>query len=109
MSTSSRPRSRHRRWSPADKAQHLAAFRRSGLTIRQYAAQTGVPRSTLELWRRTARRAHGATRFARVEVVATSTPTLTVRATNGVALEIGGLEASALATILRELLRSTGA
>jgi transposase-like protein len=113
MTTSSpRARSRSRRWSPAEKAHHLIAFRRSGLTIRQYAAGAGVPRSTFELWRREARRAHRATRpvrsrFAQVEVAPSAslpiTPTLTVRSASGVALEIGGLDARALAQLVRAL------
>jgi len=115
-SARSRTRTRYRRWSPADKTKYLALFRRSRQSVRVFCARVDVPRSTFELWRREARqhghrtRAGRGARFARVEVVGpgvtplAAPPALVVRAPNGMTLELTGLDAGTLVTLLWDVL-----
>ena len=115
----SRTRSRYRRWSAAKKSQYLAAFRRSGETVRVFCARVGVPRSTFVLWRRDARARPGSAkrppaRFARVQEVPLGAapgvaPLMVIRAPNGLALEVAGLDVATLVTVLRGVVRGDGA
>src|SRR5579884_706051 len=116
---------RRRRWSAAEKARHLAAFRRSGGTVAAFCRRTGVPRATLTLWRHDERHARGdrgaqqrfgAARgagFARVEVrpgipdAAATLAGITVRvhAPSALTGELIGLDADTALRALRLLLR----
>ena len=70
----------YRRWSAAEKAWHLDAFRRSGLSGEAFCREMMVPRATFALWKREARLARrdaappaprSGVAFARVEVAPT--------------------------------------
>jgi transposase-like protein len=111
-------RSRRRRWSAGEKAQHLAAFRRSEESVRVFCARVGVPTSTFALWLRAARGRPAAaktpSRFARVQVVPAAaapsvTPLVVIRAAHGVALEVAGLDVATLVAVLRGVTREPGA
>ena len=41
---------RQQRWTAAERLQMVERFQRSGLTRKAFAAQEGVPRSTLDFW-----------------------------------------------------------
>jgi transposase-like protein len=116
---------RHRpyhRWTAGDKVAHLARLVASGLTLPAYCEQTGVPRSTLELWRREAR-AEGGSPFAAVEVVPAphvaglpseltetrglSGITMLVRVPGGVATELAGLDPVTTLALVRLLLATS--
>jgi transposase-like protein len=111
----SRTRSRYRRGSAREKTQYLAAYRRSGETVRGFCARVGVPRSTFALWRREARARHAAatrapSRFAQVQVVPSPTapavmPLVVIRAPHGLALEVVGLDVATLVAVLRGVVR----
>jgi transposase-like protein len=119
---------RRRRWSAAEKARYLAAFRRSGGTVAAFCRRTGVPRATFTLWRqdedhergdRGARQRVGTARgagFARVAVRpgipgvtdAAATPagiTVRVHAPSALTGELIGLDADTALRALRLLLR----
>jgi len=112
-------RSRRRRWSAGEKAQHLAAFLRSEESARVFCARVGVPTSTFARWRRAARVRPAAaktrsSRFARVQVVPAAattsvTPLVVIRAAHGVALEIAGLDVATLVAVLRGVTREPAA
>lgn len=98
-----RPRTR---WSAEDRAAHLAAHRRSGLSVRRYSESHGVPLSTLQLWRKEEKRKSVAS-FARVELsgVPTASPVgLTLRRRDGVIIEVTGLDQPGLVVALRSVL-----
>lgn len=117
-----RPPGGRRRWSAAERAGYLAAFRWSGGTVAAFCRRTGVPRATFTLWRRDereeriARQQHGSalpTRFARVEVTSGG-PDAAARATgitvrlhgqSMVTGELIGLDAATALRALRLLLR----
>jgi hypothetical protein len=93
----------------------LAEFTRSGLSIADYCAQSGVAQSTLCYWRRQARETGGAQAlrpgrvpgFARVEVepasAFTAGITAVLRTPAGVAVEFTGLDEAAVGMLLRAL------
>ncbi|MCC6316409.1 MAG: transposase [Gemmatimonadaceae bacterium] len=108
----SRTRSRYQRWSAGAKARYLAAQRRSGESVRVFCARVGVPHSTFTWWQREARaRRATAPQFARVQVVPSATaptpaPLVVLRAANGVALEVAGLDVATPVAVLRGVARA---
>ena len=106
------------RWTGAERARYLREFGASGLRAAAFVRQTGLPRSTFDLWRqeergRGKRPVAGKPRepagFARVEVLppAAGAPglMLVVRTGHGVTAELTGLDAAAAVTLLELLLR----
>ncbi len=93
----------------------LAAYRRSGETLRVFCARVDVPMSTFALWRREAgarpaAATRGPARFARVQLVPVVTapsvaPLVVLRAPSGLALEVAGLDVATLVTVLRGVVR----
>lgn len=109
-------RRRRRRWTAADKAHHLAAFARSGLSIKEFCAQADVPRSSFTLWQHQARMLakgtaptpRGRPSFAQVEVVPSVAPagiTLVIRSGQDVVVELAGLDARVAVTLLSTALK----
>src|SRR5258708_2539470 len=93
----------HRRWSAAEKTAHLAAFARSAWTADNFCRARDIPRSTFAVWQREARgapaRRAARSRFAAVDVVARTVPTvqaagmvLRIRSTAGVDAELAGFD-----------------
>ena len=62
-----RSRTRHH-WTPAEKAELIAAYRRSGLSRRDFALRQGIAPSNIPRWLRQAQAAASPCRAALVEV-----------------------------------------
>ena len=103
-----------RQYTAAEKAEYLALFAASDLSLSVFCREMALPEATLALWRRQAVDATASRGFAAVELVSTSdmsTPvalTLTVRACHDhdmpFVVELTGVDLQTLSPIVRTLL-----
>ena len=106
-----RTQSEGRRHSPAQRSQILAAYRRSGLAQKEFAAQAGIGHSTLTLWLRKAAAPEEVAGAALVAVpnlwaADSPVPSYRLQLPGGVVLEVAsGFRREELASLL-ELVRT---
>ena len=99
-------RVRRRHNTPAQRDRILAAYQRSGLTQKKFAAQTGIGYSTLTLWLRQAATAKKSGRFAFVPVPnlfssASAPPAYRLQFPRGVMVEVApGFQSAELSALL---------
>jgi transposase-like protein len=102
----------HRRFTPSQRDKVLQAYRRSGLSQAQFAAQAGIGLSTLGVWLRQAPRprADAGSGFVALPIQTPATSVATtaayrIRLAQGAVLEVGaGFRAEELERLLRMLL-----
>lgn len=102
-----RPTRVRRRHTPAQKDRILAAYQKSGLTQRMFAARRGIGYSTLTLWLRKATTAKKTDRSAFVPVpnlfsVASAAPAYRLQFAGGVIVEVArGFQSEELSALLQ--------
>jgi transposase-like protein len=92
---------RERRWGEEKRRELMAAFRRSGVSLRAFAERAGVPYSTMVYWRQRGEPTASPT-FVPVEVAPTGGPIEVVVGSAVVRVEPGFDEAH-LARVVRSL------
>ena len=102
-----RPTHVHRHHSPSQRDKIVAAYLRSRLTQQEFAAQTGIERSTLTLWLRNAPTTKATVPQAFVPVpnlfpTTAATPAYRLQFPQGVIVEVAtGFQSAELATLLQ--------
>lgn len=97
-----------RRYTPAQRAKILAAYQRSRLTQKDFAAQAGIGHSTLTLWlRKAAAKDSGTSTFVPVPnlfSVASTTFPYRLQFPRGVIVEVApGFQAEELGALLKQV------
>lgn len=91
---------RERRWGEAKRRELLAAFERSGVSLKAFAEAAGIPYSTMVYWRQRGE-VGGAPRLLAVEVARDSV--LEVRVGGATVRVEAGFDAEHLARVVRAL------